>query len=911
MARGDDTPMPTDHKLGCLGTSWIVVNDNPSAWFLPCSLILLEHWGTTGSFFFSPMHTSLASSEMRIVELLLLGTILSFADCRCYVDNSTGTLLPQIYGPGGLPICAPGFYCPGLVPSDPSTYPVYCPPSPDCQLNRLLGSACTPQGSYEPIMCPGGYFCPGGAAQLACPVGHFCPLGSTTPIQCDSLSLCNGEQNSGVVYLGGALASALIVMVLCVVIALYRRFGKQSTVVGVEEDVDNPIATPVVSNAMSKAFPAADETGMDTTTSLRTTDKRRSSARRQAHRDVDERGDQNPLLETSSLPTAAQVDYPNRPSSIRAYSSIATSYFCSGFVRSRGDRSPLTIEFKNLSLSVTLPSGERKKILAGANGHISPGKVVAIMGPSGSGKTTLMNCLLGRSGPGTYLSGELTVNGDSDVSKYRAHMGFVPQDDVLHEELTVYRNVYYTSELRLPRSWSSGDRHRFRSSVLDAMGLVGVRDVVIGDEDSRGVSGGQRKRASIAVELAGAPLAVFLDEPTSGLDSATALTVCGAMQRVAEQAMIPVAMVIHQPRREIWETLDELLLLAPGGLTAYQGPRSGLEKYLKQAVGVVIPPNLNPADVVMDLLTERGPELVEKWVNTHEEHQSRAAGAANSTQQFRSDFFEAEGISLTHRCIQCYFVHIRSLEKQANQLQALFVEFLQSLLLGAILGEVMVQVEFIGFYKNYQLISPTPFSDGMPQFHMYSLMAIGMAASTAGVNMFANDQRNAVRECSSGVSRISFYIGTVSAATARIIISSLIFSSVVHALGQKGFSFPQYFSVILVSYWAIYAVAGCVGILCRKEVASLIACAAALAGACLNGFIDFPRTMCKFSFAFWASEVLQELLMSLTASVFEDTLAPWGWEGRQQALAHVLIITFGLIFYGAGLLAFIRHCKKK
>ena len=109
---------------------------------------------------------------------------------------------------------------------------------------------------------------------------------------------------------------------------------------------------------------------------------------------------------------------------------------------------------------------------------------------------------------------------------------------------------------------------------------------MIGDDETRGVSGGQRKRVNIGMALAAAPLALFLDEPTSGLDSTAALTVANTLQRITEVGMTVVA-VVHQPRFEIFECFDDVLLIAKGGQTAYMGPRKGVVDYFEN-MGFVV-----------------------------------------------------------------------------------------------------------------------------------------------------------------------------------------------------------------------------------------------------------------------------------------------------------------------------------
>lgn len=145
------------------------------------------------------------------------------------------------------------------------------------------------------------------------------------------------------------------------------------------------------------------------------------------------------------------------------------------------------------------------------------------MGPSGSGKTTLMNCLMGKI---HRTAGDLFINNISATGTSHGQVvAYVPQQDVMIPEMTVKESVQYSAKIRLPRDWSKIETDNFVDAILGALDLKHVADTLVGDESTRGVSGGQKKRCNIALELASCPLALFLDEPTSGLDSTSALKV--------------------------------------------------------------------------------------------------------------------------------------------------------------------------------------------------------------------------------------------------------------------------------------------------------------------------------------------------------------------------------------------------
>lgn len=128
---------------------------------------------------------------------------------------------------------------------------------------------------------------------------------------------------------------------------------------------------------------------------------------------------------------------------------------------------------------------------------------------------------------------------------------YVLQDDLLHPELTVKETIAYHAELRLAGKMSEDDRKQRQADAIALMGIGHIQDVIIGDTRRKGISGGERKRVCVAVELLTAPKLLFLDEPTSGLDSTTALSVCRALKNLSTDGICTVICTIHQPQRKV------------------------------------------------------------------------------------------------------------------------------------------------------------------------------------------------------------------------------------------------------------------------------------------------------------------------------------------------------------------------
>ena len=200
--------------------------------------------------------------------------------------------------------------------------------------------------------------------------------------------------------------------------------------------------------------------------------------------------------------------------------------------------------------------------------HISltarPGTLTAIIGGSGAGKTTLSRLIAGYTCP---TSGTVTFEGHNIHAEYasmRSRVGMVPQDDVVHRQLTVNQALGYAAELRLPPDTSKADREQVVAQVLEELELTKHADTRVDK-----LSGGQRKRASVALELLTGPSLLILDEPTSGLDPALDRQVMMMLRQLADAGRV-VLVVTHSVA--YLDICDQILLLAPGGKTAFLGP---------------------------------------------------------------------------------------------------------------------------------------------------------------------------------------------------------------------------------------------------------------------------------------------------------------------------------------------------
>ncbi|KAM7471071.1 hypothetical protein LguiA_009254 [Lonicera macranthoides] len=266
------------------------------------------------------------------------------------------------------------------------------------------------------------------------------------------------------------------------------------------------------------------------------------------------------------------------------------------------------LEFNNLSYSVLKKQkkdgvwiSKEVYLLNDLSGQAMRGEVMAIIGPSGAGKSTFLDAIAGRIAQGS-LEGSVRIDGKPVTTSYMKMISsYVMQDDQLFAMLTVYETFLFAAEVRLPPSISRSEKKTRVFELLDQLGLASVAHTYIGDEGRRGVSGGERRRVSIGVDIIHKPSLLFLDEPTSGLDSTSAFTVVEKVKDIAQSGSI-VLMTIHQPSFRIQMLLDHVAVLARGRLI-YSGSPTALPGHLS-GFGRSVPENENSLEYLLDVIKE-------------------------------------------------------------------------------------------------------------------------------------------------------------------------------------------------------------------------------------------------------------------------------------------------------------------
>ncbi|KAL7746683.1 hypothetical protein RI367_007962 [Sorochytrium milnesiophthora] len=514
------------------------------------------------------------------------------------------------------------------------------------------------------------------------------------------------------------------------------------------------------------------------------------------------------------------------------------------FKRAMGDRNlQMNFRFEQLGLRLT----KEKSILAGVTGTIRSGRLTAIMGPSGAGKTTFMNVLMGKV---QRTEGKLYIDGrETEMHHFKKIIGYVPQEDVMLRELTVRENILHAARIKLPADWTSRDINDYADAVVASLRLSHVAHTQVGDETQRGVSGGQRKRVNIGTELAGVPLTLFLDEPTSGLDSTSALMVCSTLKDISRLGLTIVS-VIHQPRYEIFCAFDDMILLVPGGKTAYIGPTAEAQAYF-ESLGYEFDPRANPADLLMDILAgsgvnKRGNRTTEGLVSAWESHVKARPPSSPSTVQSSSEADETfhkqvPAMSKQRGAFwywQIWHCHNRSVRQQFRAISSLWLELAVAVIAGALMGISINGADFFsGMYiQPYTLMSPAPNMWLLPLSALLIGLIIALAGAPAGVKVFSEERTVYWREAASGHNVLSYYIGKTIGSVYRFTLSAFHFASIFAFLAQPQSSFERQFSVILLEFFGVYGLSAMVSMVVQRQNASMMAVISGLFAAIFCGF---------------------------------------------------------------------------
>eukprot|EP00927_Polykrikos_kofoidii_P017061 TRINITY_DN17746_c0_g1_i1.p1 TRINITY_DN17746_c0_g1~~TRINITY_DN17746_c0_g1_i1.p1 ORF type:complete len:1173 (+),score=111.84 TRINITY_DN17746_c0_g1_i1:244-3519(+) len=465
-------------------------------------------------------------------------------------------------------------------------------------------------------------------------------------------------------------------------------------------------------------------------------------------------------------------------------------------VARRLSSAPRGVSFSLEDMNFDLPDGSR--LLSGITLHINSGQRVAVMGASGSGKSTLLAAMSGRASYGR-VTGHMRVGGHpaDDLSFLSAVTGFVPQDDVVHGELTVIENIRFQALLRLSDTVTRAYIEEWLETLLSQLNLSDIKNCRVGTPEKRGVSGGQRKRVSIGMELVTQPSLLFADEPTSGLDSTTSFEVVSCLNKSAANINSTVVAVIHQPRYDTLLLFDALIVLVPGGRLCYVGSTGDFVDYFADHMHIEFPPNSNPADVLLDELHPDPLLFAEgwgKWTKTHnncfDDHQLQRKHMFRRNQ---SPFFRSVLI-LSDRCM-------------LQTIRAWPRILVNSIL---VLGAVFVAAQALTYNKLDEFI----------QQSAYTAMILMLVQGVGSQFMFSADFPSTWREAQTGISMAAYFIAKDIVGFIHVTIAAIVFTA-----GHSMVSgILQSISSVFRGAWAfVYCVVGLGYLMCLAVPSDVVA----------------------------------------------------------------------------------------
>jgi ATP-binding cassette subfamily G (WHITE) protein 2 len=467
--------------------------------------------------------------------------------------------------------------------------------------------------------------------------------------------------------------------------------------------------------------------------------------------------------------------------------------------------SPPVLAWSNLTV-VVKKNGKEKKLLNSVSGCVAGG-LWAILGASGSGKTTLLSALSKRLNTNKMsVRGQQTINGAGyDKPLLKMISAYAMQDDLLYAELTIEQTLNFCAQLKMPTSTTKLERTDRDDSVISLMAIEHCRSVRVGDARHKGISGGERKRLSIAMELLSNPLLIFLDEPTSGLDSGNALSVCEALKNLCETSTCSILCTIHQPQQKIFNLFDRIMLMRKGEIVFQGSPDESLLFISKE--GYVCPPNKNPADFLLEVISLKKADLFliepSKVVVADVE-----SGLDPLYFHSKPGWFSQVKI-LLHRNMKLLLKHY----------DRILMNIISSGLIGIFVG--------LGVWRNIgntqssqQYRSPALF---------FSVMSQGIVSSLQGMHSFPLERALVLRERAAGTySASAYFVSKTLADWSFQLIPPIIYSCIVYPLVgfQKGANkfFMFMLFMILDTFAATSLATMCCCLCVSLEMTTVVVC---------------------------------------------------------------------------------------
>lgn len=467
-------------------------------------------------------------------------------------------------------------------------------------------------------------------------------------------------------------------------------------------------------------------------------------------------------------------------SSIRS-SKVSPVYYSDIISNFLSDEDSKVIVFKADRIEYNFPNGH--KGMYELNFAEESGKLVGIMGGSGAGKSTLLNILNGNYKPS---KGAVTINGRSihtQKDDLEGVIGFVSQDDLLIEELTVFQNLYFNAKLCFS-DLNNQQIAKLCVKLLNSLGLYEAKDLRVGSPLDKTISGGQRKRLNIALELIREPSVLFLDEPTSGLSSRDSENIMDLLKELALKGKL-VFVVIHQPSSDIFKMFDRLLILDQGGYPIYNGNPVEAIIWFKKLVHHVNSDesecatcgNVNPEQIFnvieSQVVDEYGNLTDKRKVSPKEWNTSYLEGNEQDISNFRLEEEKPESTFKVPNLLKQFQVFIvRDVLAKFSNTQYLIVNLFEAPVLAAILSF------FIKFYKTkagegHEYIFRE--NENLPQYLFMAVVVSLFIGLTVSAEEIIKDQKILKRESFLNLSRGSYVFSKISVMFMLSAVQSLLF----------------------------------------------------------------------------------------------------------------------------------------
>tara|TARA_B110000881_G_C18605043_1_gene538906 strand:- start:5781 stop:8480 length:2700 start_codon:yes stop_codon:yes gene_type:complete len=430
-------------------------------------------------------------------------------------------------------------------------------------------------------------------------------------------------------------------------------------------------------------------------------------------------------------------------------------YFSSILTQFKKPDSLFQLSFVATDISYKFPNGNIG--LRNVNLAAEGGQLIALMGGSGAGKSTLLNVLNGNDNPST---GSLKINSidlHKDKAKLEGVIGYVPQDDLLVEELTVFNNLLFTAKLCFK---NKGEKELIELSqnLLDALGLNKAAHLKVGSPLDKTISGGQRKRLNIGLELIREPSVLFVDEPTSGLSSRDSENIMDLLKELSLKGKL-IFVVIHQPSEDIFKMFDELIILDVGGYQIYHGNPTEAIPYFRSLVQLVnTTSSANPEQIFniieSKMIDENGHFTQKRKISPEEWHAHYLKNIELKSVK--------EAINLPHKTLdipnkikQWMLFCQRDLMSKLSNKQYLLINFLEAPLLAFLLAFI---IRYNGTSGSEYTLEENL---NLPVFFFMSVIVALFMGLTISAEEIIRDRKILKREAFLNLSRLSYLLSKI------------------------------------------------------------------------------------------------------------------------------------------------------